>query len=155
MTKKNLILILARGGNRNIARLNLRMINDKPLLFYILKTSIDSKLGDVYVSTDSEEIKQLTLLYGGKVIDRPTKLTQLSTPYEKIIKHGIVELEKNNLTYEKCFVISPIYPLLKQNSIRNFFKLISKREPFVQGFNPENNIFVKNLKSSKYSKNRK
>ena len=98
MSTKNLILILARGGNKNIARLNLRMINEKPLLFYILKTSLDSRLGDVYVSTDSEEIKELTLLYGGKVIDRPKKLTKTKTSWRnensKILLSKIFEFLK-------------------------------------------------------------
>lgn len=152
MSTKNLILILARGGNKNIARLNLRMINEKPLLFYILKTSLDSRLGDVYVSTDSEEIKELTLLYGGKVIDRPKKLTNFTTSHEEILKHAIMELKKSGLNYEKCFVTSPVYPLLKQNSIKKFFKLISKKEPFVRGFNSENKTFAKNLNITKYTK---
>ena len=79
MKKKDLVLILARGGSKSIARLNLRLINGKPLLYYILNTALKLKVGDIYVSTDSEEIKQLTIMYGGKVIPRPKFLTKNST----------------------------------------------------------------------------
>jgi len=152
MKKNNLILILARGGNERIARLNLRLIDGKPLLFYILQTALQVKIGDVYVSTDSEEIKQLTLLYGGKVISRPKKLTRDSTTSEEIIMHALSKLEKNSLFYNKCFIVSPIFPLLKIATIKKFFNKISNTNPFINGFINYHNTYGKYVNDNKIVK---
>lgn len=143
MKKKDLVLILARGGSKSIARLNLRLINGKPLLYYILNTALKSKVGDVYVSTDSEEIKQLTIMYGGKVIPRPKFLTKNSTSVEDIMEHSLSYLAKQNLTYEKCLVTSPIFPLLKTTTIRRFLHHTSSNKHTIFGFVKHNNDYGK------------
>jgi len=139
MEDKNLILILAMGGSQSISRHNLRLVNNKPLLYYILKKSLDSKMGDVYVSTDSKEIQEVTRLYGGKVIPRPTSLTKNSTTLEEIINHALTFLIKSGQNYQKCLVVSPIFPLLKVSSIKKFFVTISGNVKTVYGFARERN----------------
>ena len=57
MKNNNLILIIARAsGTKEVSRQNLRLINGKPLLFYILKTSLSCTNCSTFVSTDSDEI---------------------------------------------------------------------------------------------------
>ena len=51
-----------KGSNDVISRQNLRLVNNKPLLYYIVKTALNFKHADVMVSTDSEEIRELSLL---------------------------------------------------------------------------------------------
>ncbi len=85
MNKKLLILIMARKGSDDvISRQNLRLVNNKPLLYYIVKTALKFKKADVLVSTDSEEIRELSLLYGAKYIQRPKSLTKNSTSIKQI-----------------------------------------------------------------------
>ena len=49
---------MARKGSRDsISRQNLRLVNDKPLIHYVLQTALNFHDADVFVSTDSEEIK--------------------------------------------------------------------------------------------------
>ena len=43
-----------------------------------VKTALKFKKADVLVSTDSEEIRELALLYGAKYIKRPKVLTKNS-----------------------------------------------------------------------------
>ena len=96
MSEKKIVLVLARGGSKEISRLNLRLVNEKPLLYYILKTCLQVRNADVFVSTDSQEIAALTLLYEGKVIQRPKFLTKDSTKIEEVVNHALKFLEKNN-----------------------------------------------------------
>jgi CMP-N-acetylneuraminic acid synthetase len=68
-------LILARGGSKGVPRKNIKDLNGKPLLSYPIEVAKNSKLiSDVFVSTDDEEIASVAILYGAKVIYRPTEL---------------------------------------------------------------------------------
>ena len=134
MKNKNLILILARGGSKNVARQNLRLVNYKPLIFYVIKNALNAKIGDVYVSSDSEEIREVAKLYGAKVISRPSSLIKNSTSYEEIAFHALSTLKKSHLEYQKCLLISPIFPLLKSATIKKFFATIDGKIKTVNGF---------------------
>jgi len=134
MKKKNLILILAREGSTNMARQNLRLVNHKPLIFYVIKNALNAKIGDVYVSSDSEEIREVAKLYGAMAIARPRSLTKNSSSYEEISFHTLSTLKKSHLNYQKCLLISPIFPLLKPTTIKKFFATIGGNIKTVNGF---------------------
>ncbi len=77
MTSKFNVLILARGGSKSIHRKNLIKLNGKPIIYYPISSAQESKyISDVYVSTDDDEIKEVSLSFGAKVIDRPEELAQ-------------------------------------------------------------------------------
>jgi len=134
MNKKLLILIMARKGSDDvISRQNLRLVNNKPLLYYIVKTALKFKKADVLVSTDSEEIRELSLLYGAKYIQRPKSLTKNSTSIKQICLDTLEKLEKENIDYEKCLVLHPKIPLIKISTINTFFKNLKKNEPTIFG----------------------
>ena len=62
MKKSKLILIIARKGSKdNVSRQNLRLVNEKPLIYYIINTARKYQSADVFVSTDSEELKEIAL----------------------------------------------------------------------------------------------
>lgn len=123
--KTNLILIFAREGSYDIARQNLTLVNNKPLFYYVLNTALKYKNADVYVSTDSKEIKELTKMYGGDVIDRPKSLTSDSTTLEKIAYHSLIELKKKGLEYKKCLILNPKFPLIQLKTIQKFFSKLN------------------------------
>ena len=105
MKNKLLILIMARKGSRDsISRQNLRLVNDKPLIHYVLQTALNFHDADVFVSTDSEEIKEYSMMCGAQVIPRPRYLTKSSTSVKEISFHALKILEKNGMTYDKCLV---------------------------------------------------
>ena len=95
--KKNLIIILARKGTKNITRQNIRLVNGKPLIYYIIKKCQEIGSADIFISTDSEEIKELSILYGVKWINRPSELTKDNTSIEKIAYNSLIQLQKKIL----------------------------------------------------------
>ena len=111
---------MARSGNEYLARQNLQLVYDKPLLYYVIKKSLEFKNVDVYVTTNSEEIKELSLMYGSKVIMRPKSLTKQSTKMEDIAFHSLTILSEKNIYYKKCLLISPKFPLIKKSTINEF-----------------------------------
>ena len=54
----NVALIPARGGSKGIPKKNLRMMNGKPLIHWVVQAALGSTLDQVYVSTDSREIRE-------------------------------------------------------------------------------------------------
>jgi len=130
----NLILIPARGGSKTVTRQNLRFVNGKPLLYYVLKTALDSKTADVFISTESDEIKQFALDMGAGVIKRPKSLTKNSVSFEEITNHAINDLKKIGKNYEKCVVLSPAMPLISSKTIKNFFLNLQISKKNIMGF---------------------
>lgn len=56
--KKIVAVIPARAGSKGIPNKNIRLLNNKPLIYYAIKNAIDSKyITDVIVSTDSPEVE--------------------------------------------------------------------------------------------------
>ena len=131
MNPNNLILIPARAGTSNLSRQNLRLVNDKPLIYYVIKTSL-KYTKNVYVSTDSEEIKQVSILYGAKVIQRPKHLTKNNTKLDEIAFDALSKLQKKS--FKKCLILNPKYPLIQLSTIRKFFSLLNKNVQTIYGY---------------------
>ena len=133
MTKNNnAIIIPARGGTSNAARQNLRLVADKPLIYYVIKNAL-SYTNNVYVSTDSDEIRDVSLLYGAKVIQRPKNLTRDSTKLEEIAFDVLAKINRNH-TFEKCLILNPKYPLIKLSTIKKLFSILNGKIQTVYGF---------------------
>lgn len=64
----NICIIPARGGSKRIPRKNIKEFNDKPIIAYAIKAALESGLfTEVMVSTDDEEIAEVSKIYGAKV----------------------------------------------------------------------------------------
>ena len=65
---RNIAIITARGGSKRIPRKNIRAFLGKPIIAYSIETALKSELFDyVMVSTDDEEIADISKKYGAKV----------------------------------------------------------------------------------------
>lgn len=135
MNKENLILIIARAsGTKDVSRQNLRLVHGKPLLYYVLKTSLSCSNCFTVVSTDSDEIKEYSKFYGAEVIERSQKLTKDSTPLEEIAKHALKKLNSNGKKFKKCLIIHPHFPLIKKHTIQKFLSKLDDKVRMLYGF---------------------
>lgn len=75
-------LIFARGGSKGLPGKNLMEIGGKPLIAWsILHARSISRVGRVIVSTDSEEIANISRKYGAEIpFKRPSELATDSSP---------------------------------------------------------------------------
>jgi len=65
---KNIAIIPARGGSKRIINKNIIDFKGKPMIAWTIEAAIKSKLFDkVIVSTDSENIKNISIKYGAAV----------------------------------------------------------------------------------------
>ncbi|UTO19463.1 acylneuraminate cytidylyltransferase family protein [Acinetobacter sp. Z1] len=105
-------LIPARGGSKRLPRKNVKLLGDKPLIAWSIKPAITSKYIDrVVVSTDDEEIKQVSEQYGAEVpFLRPEHLSNDHASSFDVIKHaiGFLKLDQPN---ELIVLLQPTSPL--------------------------------------------
>ena len=57
---KAICIIPARGGSKGVPKKNIKKINGKPLLAYVIESTLKSKIFDhVIVSTEDDEIANI------------------------------------------------------------------------------------------------
>ena len=90
-----LSIIPARGGSKGIKRKNLKPILDKPLVAYTIEASLKSKyITKTIVSSEDDEILEVSKNYGAEIIKRPQELAQDETKTAPVMLHVLDELEK-------------------------------------------------------------
>jgi len=110
---KTVSLTLARGGSKGIPRKNLISINNKPLLYYTINNSKLSGVDETWISTEDEEIKQVSLGLGAKVIDRPTHMSKDTSRCEEALMHFA-----ENVNFDILVFLQNTSPLLKPEDIK-------------------------------------
>ena len=95
MEKKVTAIIPARAGSKGIPNKNIIDFCGKPLIAWSIEQALQSKyVGDVYVSTDGEDIAKTAQKYGAKIIWRPAELASDNASSESVILHAVTELQK-------------------------------------------------------------
>jgi len=93
---KVLSIIPARGGSKGIKLKNLVILNRKPLLYYTVTASLNSKIiNKTVVSTDNKTIAKTAVKLGAEVIVRPKKLATDTAKLEPVIEHVLKYLKQN------------------------------------------------------------
>ena len=86
-------VILARGGSKGIPSKNMVCFYGKPLLYYAVMNSLKSKtINTVYVSSDSQEIREYARKLGADVIRRPSNLCQDTSSSESGWLHALTKI---------------------------------------------------------------
>ena len=90
-----LAVIPARGGSKGIPRKNVRLMNGEPLISYAIKNSLHSKyITDVVVTTDDEEIVNISKCYGAEVIIRDNSLAEDHITLDPVIYDATIKTEE-------------------------------------------------------------
>ncbi len=101
-------IIPARGGSKGIPKKNIKLLNGKPLIAYTIESALKSKLDKVIVSTDCEEIAEVSRKYGIEVIIRPQALAQDETPTLPVLQDVVFQLSEK---YDAVMTLQPTSPL--------------------------------------------
>ncbi len=120
----NIIVIPARGGSKGIPRKNLQLINGKPLISYIIKIALKVKsICRVIVSTDDDEIADVSKNYGAEVVRRPPELATDNINLLPVNKH-VLKILEDDQNFPHCVVsLQPTSPLLQSLSVNEALKL--------------------------------
>ena len=83
-------IIPARGGSKRIPRKNLYPLNGMPLIAYTIKACQNSEFIDaIYVSSDDDEILEVSKQYGALPLKRPAELADDKTPKIIAIRQAV------------------------------------------------------------------
>ena len=121
MYKKNKILcsIAARAGSKGVPGKNLKLLNNKPLIFYSINAAIKSKYIDkVIMSTEDEEIADTALKFGAEVpYIRDKSLTDDLTPLTEVTKDTMKRMDLLGFHSDIVIQLSPTCPFITEEII--------------------------------------
>lgn len=101
--KKIVVVIPARGGSKGVPGKNIKEINRKPLISYNIEAAKEAKYVDeVYVSTDSDKIFDVSKDFGAEVIRRPDELATDEASSESALIHFAEEVDFDILVFMQC-----------------------------------------------------
>ncbi len=128
--KKFLAVITARGGSKGLPRKNIRELCGKPLIAWTIEQAKNSKYLDrAIVSTDDEEIAEISKKYGGDVpFLRPKELALDTTSSIDVLQHIVDFLHKIGERYDYVMLLQPTSPLRKEEDIDNSIRLLIDNE---------------------------
>jgi len=114
-------IIPARAGSKGLKNKNTYPILNKPLIQWTLEQCKESRLlDDIFISTDDEQIINLSIPFGFKTINRPASLCNDDSTSESALIHSLeVIKEKYNITPEIIVFLQATSPLRKKDDIDN------------------------------------
>ncbi len=106
-------IICARGGSSGIPRKNVKEIAGKPLIAWTIEVAVQIGFMDrIVVSTDDEEIAEISRMYGAEVpILRPKHLATKKIPKIPALHHMIKYLENDGQNIDIVVDLDPTNPL--------------------------------------------
>lgn len=141
-----LCTICARGGSKGVPNKNIKKLNEKPLIAHSIEQAKASGLFEyIVISTDSDEIAEVSRSYGADVFFKRTdelssdtagKLDVIKDAFQRSESHfnqkfdQLVDLDATSPLRNPQDIISAISILEKENSENLFSVMPSRRSPY-------------------------
>lgn len=127
--KKILAIIPARGGSKKLPGKNIRMMAGKPLITHTINAALKSRYIDrTIVSTDYEEIAEVSRKYKAEVIKRPEQLAGDNIKMAEVVLHALEVLEKEKYIPEIVILLQPTSPLRTESDIDKAVEIFLKNK---------------------------
>jgi CMP-N,N'-diacetyllegionaminic acid synthase len=125
----NLIVIPARVGSKSIKNKNMKLFYGHPLLYWTIKTGLESKLGLVCVSTDSEEIRQYAISVGAIApFLRPKELASDTASTESVLIHAYEYFLKTGFNVNNLILLQPTSPFRTIQDLLSAVEIFNSNE---------------------------
>jgi len=127
-TMKSIAIITARGGSKRIPGKNIRNFLGKPILAYSIETALKSGIFDeVMVSTDSQEIAEVSKKYGANIPFMRSKKNSSDTATTGQALFEVIEFYKNmGQIYEYGCCIYPTAPFITPARLIEAYSMIQR-----------------------------
>lgn len=123
--KKFLAIIPARGGSKRLPRKNVLHLSGKPLITYSIEAGTLSKyVDDLVVSSDSEEILNISQKFGANIIVRPDYLASDSATTYDAVEHTL----ENISGYDYLVLLQPTSPLRTARHIDEAIEFLDEKD---------------------------
>ena len=129
----NIAIIPARKNSKRIKNKNIKLFKGKPIIYWTIKYLKESKLfKEIFVSTDSKKIANLSESYGVKALyPRPKLLSNDTTGILKVMSYEVKKLIKRDNNFNNVCCVFPASPLLKKFYLTKGLNLLNKDTDFV------------------------
>ena len=115
-------LMPARGGSKSIPRKNLVDLGGVPLIQWTIQAALGSNLERVVVSTDDDEIAEISKSLGAEVpFKRPAELSSDQTLSIDVVLHALDVLEED---FDAVMMLQPTSPFRTSIDIVGAIKII-------------------------------
>ncbi len=128
---KALAIITARGGSKRIPRKNIKPFLGKPIIEYSIEAALQSNcFSEVMVSTDDEEIAEISKRAGAKVpfLRSETTSNDFATTAD-VVKEVIDSYEKIGQHFDQVCVLYPTAPFVTANAVKTAMMLLDQEKP--------------------------
>lgn len=124
-----LAIIPARGGSKAVLRKNIRLVAGLPLIVYTIKSAQASRsLTRVVVSTEDDEISEISKSFGCEVIRRPPELAKDDTPTVPVVQHVFSVFNEKGEHFDYGVVLQPTSPLRTGADIDAALRILSESD---------------------------
>ncbi|EKE02077.1 MAG: CMP-N-acetylneuraminic acid synthetase NeuA2 [uncultured bacterium] len=125
---KTLAIITARGGSKRILKKNIKEFCGKPIIAYSIEAALESScFSEVMVSTDDNEIKEVSLKYGAKVPFMRSEVTSDDfAGTEDVVLEVINNYEKAGNKFEYACCIYPTAPFIMAEKLIKSFEILKR-----------------------------
>jgi len=125
---KRMAFIPARGGSKGVFRKNVRDLCGQPLIAYTIKAALACGGFDrVVVSTDDEEVAELSREYGAYVpCLRPAEFSGDKAPLSQALAHMQEVLKAEGETFHVCAELFPTSPFRTPRMLRFFLSKLEE-----------------------------
>ena len=125
---KPICIIPARAGSKSVPNKNIRLIAGKPLIYYTIKSALESKLfSHVIVSTEDKKTASIAKKYGAEVpFMRPRNLATDKTPQEQVLLHAVKKLNSLGIDFEIFVYRDCTVPFIDSSDMNGAIELLKK-----------------------------
>lgn len=111
-----LAIIPARGGSKRIPKKNIVPVAGKPMIFYTIEAALQSKfINRVVVSTDNQQIAEISRQCGAEVLIRPSELAEDHVKSEPVLQHVVRTFEETEGYTPDIIVFLQLTTVLRNN----------------------------------------
>lgn len=140
LVDKRIAIIPARGGSKRIPKKNILDFFGKPMIAWTIESALKTKMFEtVFVSTEDEEIAEISRDYGAEVPFLRNRNFDDHTPVSEATLTALEQLKDyNGKTFETIVQLMPNCPLRSEKSIikqLKFFEKTELKQSVLSGFN--------------------
>lgn len=123
---KNVAFILARGGSKRLPQKNIKLLDGKPLISYVLNAAnLCKNISAVVVSSDCPKILSVAESHGECfVLQRPDVLAQDDSTSEDALFHAAQWYEKRYGDFDNIILLQPTSPFSTPDMISQCLDLL-------------------------------
>ena len=125
--KKNIAIILARGGSKGIKKKNLKKVGKFSLLARaIISCKLSRNFTNVFVSTDCDKIAKEATIYNAEVIKRPKNISGDNASSEEGWIHALNFIKNKNHNLRLSLLVQCTSPFIFPKDINKCYQKLLK-----------------------------